>query len=46
MNQNITNSLLSDSSEEIQDILQHKNKYICLPEALTCLLSSLNRKKL
>ena len=35
MNQNIINSLLSESSEEIQDILQHKNKYICPPEALT-----------
>ena len=33
---NITSSLLSESSEEIQDFLQRKNKYICLQEALTC----------
>ena len=32
---NITSSLLSESSEEIQDFLQRKNKYICPQEALT-----------
>ena len=31
---NITSSLLSESSEEIQDFLQRKNKYICPQEAL------------
>ena len=40
---NITSSLLSESSEEIQDFLQRKNKNICPQEAL---LSFLNRKKL
>ena len=44
---NITSSLLSESSEEIQDFLQRKNKYICPQEALTyVMLSFLNRKKL
>ena len=32
---NITSLLLSESSEEIQDFLQRKNKYICPQEALT-----------
>ena len=32
---NITSSLLSESSEEIQDFLQRNNKYICPQEALT-----------
>ena len=32
---NITSSLLSESSEEIQDFLQRKNKNICPKEALT-----------
>ena len=38
--------LLSESSEEIRNFLQRKKQINSPPEALTRLLSSLNRKKL
>ena len=43
---NITSSLLSESSEEIQDFLQRKNKYICPQEALTYVCFPFSFKRL